>query len=145
MKTRPASSMNPCRKTSVPLPRDMEIELGTILNGIRKCKGLSCLQQSKSLDHIAGMQAQFMAAQCKIERAFEVDDQGKTPELQEILNSDFVGEVVHVGSTTLEIHLETLKSDSTIVFSPDFNEFGISVAKGNDGSYYMCLLFRRAA
>lgn len=96
------------------------------------------LNQSSSLDNIARMQALHMAQSCCVSNAFD------TPEdLQDVLNSRSAGENVCRGKSIASL-LDAMSTKTCLanILSNDYTEFGVGVATGTDGMWYVCQLFR---
>ena len=97
--------------------------------------------RSPFLDALARKHAEAMADRCTVEHSVTSIEQ-----LQEKLGSNCVAENVQRGDSVLQMHDETMLHADNVSFKNilgDFEQFGMGVAAGRDGSLYMCQLFLR--
>jgi uncharacterized protein YkwD len=123
---------------NISLCSSADSQLRYLLDLERAEQGLPLLQQSSSLDHLAHLQAQFMANSGSAESGFE-----DVEELCTVLNCLAAGENIQAGESPSELHRSTMETKSDLILSPTFTEYGMGVAQGKkDGKLYLCHLFR---
>jgi uncharacterized protein YkwD len=131
------------RKTlsrNLSLRSSAENQLRHLLDLERCNKRLPLLEQSSSLDHLAQMQAQFMADTSSVDTGFE-----NVEELCEVLNCKAAGENIQSGQCHVSLHRSTMETKSDMILSPTFTEYGMGLALGKkDDKLYLCHLFRLA-
>jgi len=113
-----------------------------LVNKSRTQVGRKALKRNAVLDSLCQLHAKLMAGDSQVFHSVQSID-----ELRDLVNSEHAGETVQSGDSTLDMHMESLRTKDTAfknIMGKDFTEFGAATAKGKDGKLYMVQLFRGA-
>lgn len=129
------------RQNPIKMDRSDFISMYEVINYEREHRGLHALQRSALLDRLARAHALKMAELYKVIHSVDsVDD------LKRRHRSQHVGENVQCGQSLRYMHDKTMNDFHSAhranVLSSQFTEFGIGMARGQDGTIFVCQKFR---